>query len=126
MEMSEKPKKKVENTDSANKAMSLSNTLKEFLLKGEDWERRQTNVAGVYIIRLPATKTRPASIGIEVNPFVGGSPTKRRGLPLLTMEEFNSLREAIEDNRTKTLMSAIEAISGSVPRRTTGGGIIEL
>ena len=37
--------------------MELSQTLKTFIEEGQDWERKNTSVKGVSIIRLPATKT---------------------------------------------------------------------
>jgi hypothetical protein len=41
--------------------------LTEFLEKGKDWERKQTNIPGVFLIRLPQFRSRPACIGVELD-----------------------------------------------------------
>jgi hypothetical protein len=46
--------------------------LKEFLENGKDWERKQTNIPGVFLIRLPQFRSRPACIGIELDMFNRG------------------------------------------------------
>jgi hypothetical protein len=48
--------------------MELTQTLKAFIEEGQDWERKNTSVKGVSIIRLPATKNRAASLAIDINP----------------------------------------------------------
>jgi hypothetical protein len=35
---------------------TVDNRLTEFLKKGNDWERKQTNVPGVFLLKLPAFK----------------------------------------------------------------------
>ncbi len=45
--------------------MELTQTLKAFIEEGQDWERKNTSVKGVSIIRLPATKNRAASLAID-------------------------------------------------------------
>ena len=48
--------------------MELAESLKEFVESGQDWERKNTSVKGVYIIRLPQYKNRAASLAIDINP----------------------------------------------------------
>jgi hypothetical protein len=35
--------------------------LRQFLNEGRNWERKATNISGVFLFRLPASKGRPAS-----------------------------------------------------------------
>ena len=42
--------------------------LKQFLAEGRNWERKATNIPGAFLFRLPASKGRPASLAIEINP----------------------------------------------------------
>ena len=60
--------------------MELSESLKEFVEEGQDWERKNTSVKGVSIVRMPPYKNRPASLAIEINPVKeDGSPMKKKG-----------------------------------------------
>ena len=55
--------------------------LRQFLAEGRNWERKATNIACVFLFRLPASKGKPASLAIEINPVdTYGSITKRRGI----------------------------------------------
>ena len=50
----------------------------QFLNEGRNWERKVTNIPGAFLFRLPASKGRPASLAIEINPIdTYGSITKR-------------------------------------------------
>jgi hypothetical protein len=63
---------------------SANERLKEFLNEGGNWERKATNIPGVFLFRLPASKGKPASLAIEINPDdTYGSITKKRGVLLL-------------------------------------------
>ena len=42
--------------------------LVQFLNGGGNWERKATNIPGAFLFRLPASKGRPASLVIEINP----------------------------------------------------------
>jgi hypothetical protein len=33
-----------------------------------DWERRATNIPGVFLLKLPSSRTRQAAVGMEINP----------------------------------------------------------
>ena len=46
---------------------TVDNRLADFLKDGKDWERKQTNVPGVFLMKLPAFRSRPACIAIEID-----------------------------------------------------------
>ena len=60
---------------------TVDNRLTDFLNEGKDWERKQTNVPGVFLLKLPAFRSRPACIAIEIDAMGqgggGGNRTKR-------------------------------------------------
>ena len=63
--------------------------LKEHLDKSEDWEKMETPIDGVFVVKIPATKTRPALLQIEINPISDdGKPMKRKGLFVGNLEMF--------------------------------------
>ena len=69
--------------------MELVTTLRTFIEEGQDWERKQTSVKGVSIIRLPATKNRAPSLAIDINPIGdNGLPMKKKGIMIMNAAEI--------------------------------------
>ncbi|KUO43385.1 MAG: hypothetical protein APU95_05915 [Hadesarchaea archaeon YNP_N21] len=69
----------------------LSQTLKEFLEKGKDWERKATSVQGIFLLKLPPYRSSPSQLVVEINPIdASGNPTKKRGLILRNPIELGS------------------------------------
>ena len=51
--------------------------LKDHLKSGADWEKMETPIEGVNVVKVPATKTRPALLFLEINPLKdNGQPLK--------------------------------------------------
>jgi hypothetical protein len=65
------------------------------MLSAKDWERRATNIPGVFLLKLPSSRTRQAAIAIEINPVDSvGSATKKRGIVVRStfeLDEFNRI-----------------------------------
>jgi hypothetical protein len=86
--------------------------LTEFLENGKDWERKQTNIPGVFLIKLPQFRSRPACIGIELDVLNrGGGSNRRRGIILRTSSELQQLREIINNGKLLELASSIEKVN---------------
>jgi hypothetical protein len=69
----------------------VDNGLTDFLNEGKDWERKQTNVPGVFLLKLPRFRSRPACIAIEIDALSrggGGGGNRRSGLIIRTKEEM--------------------------------------
>ena len=63
--------------------MSSEERLGQFLEESKDWERKPTNIPGVFIFKLPEYRGRPASLAIEINPLnANGTPSKKEALLL--------------------------------------------
>lgn len=74
--------------------MPLEDTLRRVLQEGRDWQRVAVKGAqGVFVVKAPASRSRPPSLIVEVNP-VGpdGAPVKRRGLMLRSVGELEEFR----------------------------------
>ena len=70
--------------------MELAESLKEFIKEGQDWERKETSVKGVAIIRLPQNKNMPASLAIDINPLKeNGLPMKKKSIMIRDAAELN-------------------------------------
>jgi hypothetical protein len=99
--------------------MDLAATLKTFIEEGQDWERKQTSVKGVSIIRLPATKNRAPSLAIDINP-VGdnGLPMKKKGIMIMNSAEMAAFRAAFNNEKVDSLLAALEDV---LPERKAAG-----
>lgn len=92
-------------------AMEITETLRGFLESGDDWERKPTSVPGVFLIKLPKTRTRPASLALELNPIgEGGLPIKRKGVMIMNMHEHEAFRALLENPKIETVLAAIEEL----------------
>jgi hypothetical protein len=48
--------------------MAVEDRLTSFLRDARGWERRATNIPGVFLLKLPSSMTRQTAIAIEINP----------------------------------------------------------
>lgn len=91
--------------------MEITEQLRTFIEEGQDWERKPTSVSGVTIIRLPKTKTRPASLAIEFNPVnEQGLPMKKKGIMIMNAAELAAFRAAFGNEKVDSLMKALEEV----------------
>lgn len=97
--------------------------LTDFLANGKDWERKQTNVPGVFLIRLPQFRSRPACIGVELDVLNrGGGSNRRRGIIIRTTGELRQLMEIINNGKLLELTSSIEKVN-PVQQANTGANL---
>lgn len=89
--------------------------LKAHLKNGKDWEKMETPIPGVFVVKVPQTKTRPALLFLEVNPLKSdGKPLKRKGLFIGTKEIYIAFKEALEEDAIFTLIQNIEAVNPEI------------
>ncbi len=98
--------------------------LKAHLKNGADWEKMETPVEGVSVVKVPATKTRPALLFLEINPLKDdGKPMKRKGLFVGSKEMLVKFGEALNDDKVYQLISEVEMIN---PKGTASGTVKKL
>jgi hypothetical protein len=68
------------NIDFSHDLMTVNERLLQFLKEGKDWERKTTNIHGVFLLKLPVSIGRPASLAIEINPADSSDRPQRRGV----------------------------------------------
>ena len=92
---------------------TVDNRLRDFLNEGKDWERKQTNVPGVFLLKLPAFKSRPACIAIEIDAMGqgGGGANRRRGLIIRTKDDLEQLSNILTNDKVIELASAVEKVN---------------
>ena len=90
----------------------IQSQLKDHLKSGSDWQKMETPVQGVYVVKVPATKTRPALLFLEVNPLKeDGKPMKRKGLFVGSKEMLVKFGEALNDDKVFQLIGEIEKVN---------------
>ena len=88
--------------------MSVTERLREFLTPGKDWERKPTNIPGVFLLRLPGLRSNSPSLAIEINPVDSiGSPTKKRGVVVRSTPELEDIKRIILDQKVSENMDEI-------------------
>ena len=92
---------------------TIDNRLTDFLNEGKDWEIKQTNVPGVFLLKLPAFRSRPACIAIEIDVLSrrGGGGNRRRGLIIRSKEEIEQLSNILTNDKVIELASAVEKVN---------------
>jgi hypothetical protein len=108
--------------------MNVKETLETFLEEGKDWERKQTSIRGVSILRMPRTTTRPPTLAMEINPVdERGSQMKRKGIMIRSPKELEALRDVISDPKVVGLMAALASVVPPVPSAgKQEAGVIEV
>ncbi len=90
----------------------IQEQLKHHLDTGADWEKLETPVPGVYVVRIPSTKTRGPLLHLEINPLTDdGKPMKRRGLFVGSKEMLIKFGEALNDDKVFQLIGELEKIN---------------
>jgi len=105
--------------------MNTGDDLKRFLEGGTGWERMQTTVAGIGILRMPASGARLQRLAVEVNPVTPrGTRMKRRGLVIRSPDELEAFRSLLTSPRLEHLMTDLAAVNPAPPQalQDTGGG----
>lgn len=95
------------------RVQKIVSSLKSLLDTGEDWQRKATSVQGVSIIRLPASKTRNASLAVEINPInESGTPIKKKGVMIMSPSEREAFQSVFSDPRLDPLIGMVNDVSG--------------
>ena len=83
---------------------------------GKDWERKETNIPGVFLIRLPQFRSRPACIGVELDVLKrGGGSSRMRGIILRTKEELEQLLDVVTNKKLEDLTSSKKKTQSNKP-----------
>lgn len=91
---------------------SIQAQLKEHLEKANDWGKMETPVQGVSVVKVPATKSRPPLLFLEINPLKeDGTPMKKRGLFVGSKEMLIKFGEALNDDKVFQLIGEIEKVN---------------
>jgi hypothetical protein len=80
--------------------------------EAKDWERKATNVPGVFLLKLPSFKGRSASLAIEVNPIgASGAATKKRGVVVRSTNELQEINKLLSHPKLVELAERIDDVN---------------
>ncbi len=97
--------------------------LSSFLKTGADWARMKTSVPGIFILKMPAYRSSPARLAVELNPTDESSaPTKKRGLVLRSAVEFDEYKGLFQHERLSSLLKSVEAVNPPQAKKTAKAG----
>ena len=93
---------------------AISEKLSQFLKEGQNWEKKATNIQGVFLLKLPASKQSPSSIAIEINPTntIAGSPgTRKKGIIIRDGFELEQFDQLLSNLKVVELAKKIEVVN---------------
>ncbi|MFP3222594.1 MAG: hypothetical protein RXP28_03815 [Nitrososphaeria archaeon] len=101
--------------------------LEEFLKNGKDWSRLKTSVPGIFVLKMPAYKSSPSRLAVEINPVdENGNPKKKRGLVIRDQEELNEFLELIQNDKLKKLMAELDQINPKKKGQKSSDEVLEI
>ena len=102
--------------------MTVDERLMQFLKDGKDWERKATSIPGVFLLKLPAFRGKPASLAIEINPVSSsGSATKKRGVVIRSSPELEEISRLLSNSKLAELAKNIDEVNPEKVLTKTGG-----
>jgi hypothetical protein len=88
--------------------------LREFLKEGQAWEKKLTNIQGVFLLKLPTFKGTSPSLAVEVNPVNrSGSATRRRGVIIRSSSELGEISRLLSNPKVAQLAKNIDEVNPS-------------
>jgi len=100
----------------------VNERLAQFLKSAKDWERKATNISGVFLLKLPTFKGRPSLVAIEINPVDStGAVTKKRGIVIKSRSEYDQINNILTNDKISELANSIDEVNPeikSVPKST--------
>ena len=92
--------------------MTEDERLVRFLKEGKDWERKATNIPGIFLLKIPPSRSNSSSIYIEINPVDSfGSPTKKRGIIIRSVSELQQISEILTNPKIAQIATVIDEIN---------------
>jgi hypothetical protein len=102
-------------------AADVNEKIAQFLRGGQNWEKKPTNVQGVYLLKLPTSKQLPSSIAIEINPTnatSGSVTTRKKGIIIRDGSELEQFNQLLSNPKVVELAKKIEAINPKIKEDT--------
>jgi hypothetical protein len=81
-----------------------------------------TNIPGVFLLKLPSSRTRQAAIAIEINPVDSArSATKKRGIVVRSAYELDEFNRILANQKLVELVRKMDDVNPKQKDSTTIG-----
>ena len=94
---------------------AINEKLAQFLREGQNWKKKPTNIQGVFLLKLPASKQNPSSIAIEINlpntTIAESAFTRKKGIIIRSGSELEQFNQMLSNPKVVELAKKIEAIN---------------
>jgi hypothetical protein len=99
----------------------IDKVLRELLETGKDWEKIETDIPGVFVVKIPGTKSHGPRLMVEVNPINKETkqPKKRKGLYISDFEMYLQFQEALTQDEVPALIKTIDEINPAIEAGST-------
>ena len=102
--------------------MAVEDRLTGFLRDARAWERKATNIPGVFLLKLPSSRSRQAAIAIEINLVdSAGSATKKRGIVVRSASELDEFNRILSNQKLVELTRNMDQVNPKQKEATTIG-----
>jgi hypothetical protein len=92
--------------------MTVDERLLQFLKEGKDWERKATSIPGVFLLKMPTFKGRPASLAVEINPVdSSGLTSKKRGVVVRSGIELEEINRLLSNTKLAQLAKGMDEVN---------------
>jgi hypothetical protein len=92
--------------------MAANERLSQYLTEGKDWERKATSIPGVFLLKLPPFRGRPATLAIEINPVdSSGAVLKKRGIIIRSATELDEINRLLSNPKISQLAKSVDGVN---------------
>ena len=100
--------------------LTADERLRQFLKEGLAWEKKGTNIPGVFLLKLPTFKGTAASVAIEGNAVnASGSATKKRGVIIRSSSELEEISRLLSNPKVAQLAKRIDQVNPATKESAT-------
>src|SRR5215469_16005000 len=92
--------------------MAVEDRLTGFLRDARDWERRATNIPGVFLLKLPSSRNPVDSVG---------SATKKRGIIVRSSSELDEFKRILSNQKLVELTRKMDQVNPKQKETTSIG-----
>ena len=105
-------------SNSDDKVERLAQDIKGKLSRAREWDKKKTNIPGIYLARLPGKDFR---VILQFFPSdENGTPILRKGLFFKSSEALKAARSSFTDEGLDALVTAVEKINEAANRGGKG------
>ncbi|MGY5874825.1 MAG: hypothetical protein RTU30_03685 [Candidatus Thorarchaeota archaeon] len=89
----------------------MEEQLRDMLKHGRKWERLRITDGGIFIRKIPQSKSEPAYLALEINPTdERGIPINKMGVIIRDLNELDAIRALLSQEKVDEVLQVIEKV----------------